>query len=105
MQDIEILTELQLNKLLDGTQNVKVYGTHNNGVIGIGNGANSENIEAILTHEEIHSTLTTLFNEGVSFRFYRDLYYNFEYCKKGIFKGLSTLREALFTLFEGTTFI
>ena len=105
MQDIEILTELQLNKLLDGQpENIKVFGTHNNGVIGIGNGANSENIEAILTHEEIHSTLTTLFNQGVSFRFDRDLYYNFELCKHGIFKD-TVIRESLLSIFEGTTFI
>jgi hypothetical protein len=101
MEDITILTQYQLNKLLEGTQDVKVYGTHDNGVIGLGNGANSENIEAILTHEEIHNTLRIIFPDyNMSFAFDRDLIYNNEVCKHTEFFKNITVREALIGIFE-----
>lgn len=108
--NIRVLTEYEIIRIQDRNNSSQpVYATFENilePVISIGS-CTENNIEQILNHETIHETLTELFNSSLSFQFDRDLYYNFELCKKGELCKDTIIRETLISMFtiEGTTFI
>jgi hypothetical protein len=101
--NIEIMTQYELNQHLEGTQGVKCYASFKDGLISVAQ-CDDSNTDKVLVHECIHAIITELFDRGLSFRFDRDLIYNFELCKNGIFKDL-TVRESFISFFEHICFL
>lgn len=110
MSNIRIMTQYEINKLLNHRITLIVYGTHeknlstNESVISLAWSTNEKNIIDVLTHESIHMSLTELFNDNISFLFDRGLYYNMNNLTNGEFKGLR-IRESLIGFFEDIYFI
>jgi hypothetical protein len=101
--NVSVMDAYELTQHLEGTQGVKCYASFKDGLINVAQ-CDDLNTDKVLVHESIHQLITELFNSGLSFRFDRDLIYNFELCKNGIFKDIP-IREAFYGILEDICFL